>query len=110
MSLKIRPLKKEQEKPFTQKGVFRYNKKYNVVELFYYNTYSRGAGYNFKDITCFCLSEGHSTCSYEHYLSCKPVDLNDASQKAQYDRIKWYYESAPIHTVIIDRKRLNATL
>lgn len=73
----------ENKKPIPLKVVFRYNKKFNYVEMFYYN--------EFKELVCFCLEECHSTASYNYYLSTKLI--NDPLKNDRVLKIINYYEN-----------------
>lgn len=64
---------------------FRYNKKYDVVEMFFYD--------DNKDLNCFCMKEGHSQASYNYYLSNSKID--DIENNRDVDIIKKYYENYP---------------
>jgi len=77
--------------------VFRYNKIFDVVEMFYYDEH--------KDLVCFSLEEGHTIASYEYYLSCNPISLGALSPlRKKYEAIINYYENdGTTHLRIMNR-------
>jgi len=67
---------------------FRYNKKYDVVEMFYYDEYRGVEG----SLISFCMEEGHGKACYEHYLQdTKPIDTKSQHQMDKYRAIVKYY-------------------
>jgi hypothetical protein len=79
---------------------FRYNKKYDYVEMFYYDEY-RGVE---NSLISFCMEEGHGKACYEHYLSLKPLDTKSQHQMDKYRKIVNYYTD--IKTKLRVMKRL----
>jgi hypothetical protein len=75
---------------------FRYNKKFGYTEMFYYD--------DRKDMVCFCMQEGHSTCCYDYYLSLTPIlDIED---NRDVQTIIKYYSSYPNAIELEIMKRL----
>lgn len=64
---------------------FRHNKKYDIVEMFFYD--------DNKDLNCFCMKEGHNIASYEYYLSTFPI--KDIENNRDVEIIKKYYSNYP---------------
>lgn len=81
------------------KVVFRYNKDFDYVEMFYYDER--------KDLVCFCLEEGHSTASYLYYKNdTVPVPADDTRLQSRVTAIKKYYKSSPDRLEVIEGKKL----
>jgi hypothetical protein len=62
---------------------FRYDKKWDRVEMFYYDEH--------KELVCFSREGGHGVACYEYYLSCKPIDTKNQKQMDAYRAIAKYY-------------------
>jgi len=62
---------------------FRYDKKFDRVEMFYYDEH--------KTLVCFSMEESHGEACYEYYLSLKPIDTKNQKQCDAYRAIAKYY-------------------
>ena len=62
---------------------FRYDKKWDRVEMFYYDEH--------KTLVCFSMEESHGEACYEYYRSLKPIDTKSQHQMDKYRAIAKYY-------------------
>ena len=71
-------------KKITIEVVFRYDKEYDYVQMFYYDEH--------KSLVCFCLEEGHGEAGIPYYRSTKHTNGEQPqSIKDKIQRIINYY-------------------
>ena len=70
-------------KKITIEVAFRYDKKWDRVEMFYFDEHLQ--------LVNFSMEESHCTACYDYYLSLKPIDTKNQSQMEKYQKIADYY-------------------
>ena len=71
----MNPITGEELKKLTIDVVFRYDKKFNYVQMFYWDEH--------KQLVCFCMEEGHGEASYEYYLSTQHLNGEITEEQEQ---------------------------
>ncbi len=71
-------------KKITIECAIRWNKEYNIVELFYYDEH--------LDLVCFNFRESHGQACHEYYLSTQPITDKSPKEvlKRKQEMIEYY--------------------
>ena len=75
--------------------VFRYDKKFDRVEMFYYDEH--------KTLVCFSIEEGHGEASYEYYRSLQHTNDCTPPIQAVIDNIIKCYENSDTKLRVMKR-------